>query len=81
MAIFIAYPGACQGPYKGYTMDDFNKLLTVLKEIKGKFILSCYIKEGMDLDVGRRIVKKQFVCHVDNKTKKSKRTECLIMNH
>ena len=77
------YPMANQGPYKGYNLDDFNKLLTVLKTIKGKFILSCYIKDGMDLDVGWRVVKKTVKCIVEgiyNGGKRSERTECLIMN-
>ena len=30
------------GHYDGYTWDDFEKLLTTLSEIKGKFLLSSY---------------------------------------
>jgi DNA adenine methylase len=39
------YFGTNQGHYKGYTKDDFEKLLKILSEIKGKFLLSSYPSE------------------------------------
>ncbi len=36
------YVSSEQGHYKGYTREDFHKLLTSLSQIKGKFILSSY---------------------------------------
>ncbi len=36
------YPGAHQGHYYGYTIDEFHRLLTVIQSIKGRFILSNY---------------------------------------
>ena len=36
------YFNAHQGHYKGYTQKDFEKLLDVLSEIKGRFLLSSY---------------------------------------
>lgn len=36
------YVGANQGHYGGYTQDDFNRLLDVISNIKGKFLLSSY---------------------------------------
>jgi len=36
------YPNSNQGHYSGYSMEDFERLLTVLAKIKGKFILSSY---------------------------------------
>jgi DNA adenine methylase len=36
------YVGSDQGHYDGYTQEDFDALLTVLKRIKGKFLLSSY---------------------------------------
>lgn len=36
------YMHADQGHYKGYTENDFSILLSVLSNIKGKFLLSCY---------------------------------------
>lgn len=41
------YVGARQGHYKGYTQEDFNQLLEVLTEIKGKFLLSSYPNEQL----------------------------------
>lgn len=39
------YSSSDCGHYKGYTLDDFEKLLKLLKNIKGKFILSSYPEE------------------------------------
>ena len=39
------YIGCDQKHYRGYTDDDFEKLLTVLQFFKGKFILSTYVNE------------------------------------
>jgi DNA adenine methylase len=36
------YPGADQGHYKGYTVEDFAQLVEVLDGIQGAFLLSCY---------------------------------------
>lgn len=36
------YVGSNQGHYGGYTQEHFNELLTTLKSIKGKFLLSSY---------------------------------------
>jgi DNA adenine methylase len=36
------YVGADQGHYDGYTQDDFDRLLDMLAEIRGKFLLSSY---------------------------------------
>jgi DNA adenine methylase len=36
------YVGADQGHYDGYTQEDFDALLNILKGIKGKFLLSSY---------------------------------------
>ena len=39
------YASSDCGHYKGYTLDDFERLLSKLKNIKGKFILSSYPEE------------------------------------
>ena len=39
------YVNTNQGHYKGYTKEDFEKLLKVLSKIKGKFLLSSYPSE------------------------------------
>ena len=42
------YPGAEQGHYGGYTMDDFLNLCETLNNIKGSFVLSNYPQEIPD---------------------------------
>lgn len=37
------YPGRCQQHYKGYSNEDFEALLAMLKNIDGKFILSNFM--------------------------------------
>lgn len=39
------YIGTNQGHYKGYSQEDFEKLLRLLSKIKGKFLLSSYPSE------------------------------------
>jgi DNA adenine methylase len=41
------YIGANQGHYDGYTQDDFDRLLGVLEELKGKFLLSSYRNKNL----------------------------------
>ena len=53
------YPGADQGSYSGYTMQDFNALLQVLRCIAGKFQLSCYLLPEMNIPSNWRIEKKE----------------------
>jgi DNA adenine methylase len=36
------YIGSDQGHYDGYTQEDFDSLLTILEDIKGKFLLSSF---------------------------------------
>jgi DNA adenine methylase len=43
------YVGANQGHYGGYTQEHFNALLDVLSNIKGKFLLSSYPNEILDV--------------------------------
>ena len=74
------YPESDQSPYKDkYSMDDFNRLCGVLKEIKGKFLLSCYEKEGMNVDSSWNKEKKEVFSnalpHQTNMQSKSKRIE------
>jgi DNA adenine methylase len=39
------YPGADQGHYKGYTLDDFKRLVSVLDNCEGSFLLSNYAQD------------------------------------
>ncbi|MBN8640697.1 MAG: DNA adenine methylase [Flavobacteriales bacterium] len=43
------YVDSNQGHYNGYTREDFIKLLQVLSQIKGKFLLSSYPSDLLDL--------------------------------
>jgi DNA adenine methylase len=42
------YPGTAMGHYDGYSIEDFEALLTLLSQIKGKFILSSYPYDVLD---------------------------------
>lgn len=42
------YYNSNMGHYKGYTKEDFEKLLQLLSKIKGKFLLSSYPSEMLD---------------------------------
>lgn len=42
------YFNSCCGHYKGYSKDDFARLLTTLAEIKGKFLLSSYPSDVLE---------------------------------
>lgn len=42
------YVGADQGHYDGYTQKDFDSLLSLLEEIKGKFLLSSYRNKSLN---------------------------------
>ena len=78
------YPKAEQGPYRGFTMKNFNDLLTRLKKIKGKFALSCYKKDGMNFHPNWNVYyKSSITCNAFNKREKNQaddRVECLVTN-
>jgi len=44
------YPGTDQGHYKGYTQQDFEKLIETLSNCKGSFMLSCYENKAVPKD-------------------------------
>lgn len=83
------YPGAYQGHYRGFTMDEMEKLLRVLAGIKGKFILSNYwsniLREHIKTNGWNyREIEVSLITNVgrfnpDKKTQK--RTEVLIYNY
>jgi DNA adenine methylase len=41
------YPGMVQGHYRGYSFKDFFELLSVISNIKGKFLLSSFSKQTL----------------------------------
>lgn len=79
------YVSADQGHYKGYTQDDFIKLLETLSRIKGKFLLSSYPEpELMDYISKYKWEHKQIkdTVAVNAKRKDTKyKIECLTWNY
>ena len=73
------YPGVNQGPYSGYSMEDFNKLTDCLLHINGKFALSCYLKPEMAMAKKWKIAKRKTICRTSGII--SQRQESLIMNY
>lgn len=75
------YPDTDQGHYKGFEIHDFNKMTSILKQIKGKFILSCYIKKGMDFHDDWKIKQKNTICTAKKDySLLDKRQESLVYN-
>ena len=79
------YISSDQGHYKGYTQDDFTKLLETLSRIKGKFLLSSYPEpELMDYISKYKWEHKQIkdivIVNAKCKDKKNK-IECLTWNY
>ncbi len=80
------YPKSHQGHYKGYTEEDFEKLLIQLSEIKGKFLLSSYPSELLAKYAKRnkwyQKKVKMPVCMAGNpKVKMKIKTEVLTTNY
>ena len=74
------YPEADQGPYIGYSNNDFNNLTNKLKNIKGHFLLSCYKKEWMDFSNTWKVYKLKTRVTA-SKNNDSIRYEYLIKNY
>lgn len=72
------YPGADQGNYSGYTLDDYKELIKTLKNCKGSFVLSCY-KQGIEPKKWKKIDLNAFMSATNkrNKNVKSERVESL----
>lgn len=67
------YPGTQQGAYSGYTQQDFEKLLDILKQCKGRFLLSCYHNDSVPSDWVRYEFKS--LCSSSNTSKGGHRKE------
>ncbi len=77
------YPEADQKYKQRFSNEEFNKLVDKLKNIKGKFLLSCYELEWMDFDKSWNKLYKDTICRM-SKNKKSlddSRTELLVTNY
>ena len=80
------YPESDQRYKHKYTLDQFNSLLEKLYNVKFKFMLSFYEKESMNLkkfkeDKRFTFLYKDTICVSSGKTKKGKRTECILINY
>lgn len=84
------YPGAYQGHYRGFSIENLEELLNILSSIRGKFILSNYMTETLlqkielsgwnyrEIDVSLNVTNKGGPNH-DKKSQK--RTEVLVYNY
>jgi len=80
------YVGTDQRGYTGYQQADFDRLLEVLKTIKGKFFLSHYANQTMSNYAeanGWVVTEKDTRCStkVNRADDSAKRTEVLVTNH
>ncbi|WP_374760323.1 hypothetical protein [Dyadobacter diqingensis] len=79
------YVSSDQGPYKGYTMDDFKALLDACVNMKGKFLLSSYPEKLLMKyrnAYGWKTENHEKTLAVDGRRKESKtKVECLTWNY
>lgn len=80
------YFNACMGHYKGYTKEDFEKLLKVLSAIKGKFLLSSYPSEVLDKYIKKhkwfsKGIDKQLCMAAYKNVKRKRKIEVLTGNY
>ena len=74
------YPEADQRYNCKFSIKDFKCLLQSLEKIKGKFLVSCYLKDWMIMGKNWNVRSHKVFCYGDNQKKKQKRTEALIYN-
>lgn len=78
------YPGTNQGHYTGYSIQNFEELLKVLRGIKGKFLLSNYPQEILDQYCQENgWYKREFkmILCASKKAIERKKTEVLVINY
>lgn len=68
------YPGANQGHYSGYTQNDFEELIEVLRKCEGSAIVSCY---AQIVPAGWKSVEFSVKCVAASKNKN--RTEMILI--
>jgi DNA adenine methylase len=78
------YSSSDCGHYKGYTLEDFEKMLKLLSTIKGKFILSSYPEEILlkyREQYGWKTKDIKHIVNVSGKREGTKfKTECITYN-
>lgn len=79
------YVGADQGHYDGYSQEDFDALLALLEEIKGKFLLSSYRNAALTECVKRNgwySLEIDMACSMANRTQSPRhKVEVLTANY
>lgn len=76
------YIGSNQGHYDGYTEEDYEKLLSLLSNIKGKFLLSSYPSSILDRFIKKNNWHSRLVKQAISVSKKGKqKTEMLVSNY
>jgi DNA adenine methylase len=85
------YPGCVQGHYSGYTVMDLFNLLDLIKDIKGKFILSNFWTQTLSYHINKygwnyeSITSQMKVANLGNRGQrpqgKKEKTEILTMNY
>ena len=74
------YPETDQKPYEHqFSLDDFNAMLDVLKKTPAKWLLSCYIKDGMNFDPSWNIRKFKSIQSITQSRTLSE--EALVFNY
>jgi len=69
------YVGTSQGHYKGFSQSDLDDLIIVLKNLKGKFILSGYPNEVVPKEWPLREIRQKI--SVDGRKETRGKTECI----
>lgn len=82
------YMDADQGHYKGYGISDYERLLDTLKNLKGKFLLSCYpdpviqsFLNGKSWNLSYQIMEQSISARNRKHGSKTKKTEMLVWNY
>jgi DNA adenine methylase len=78
------YPGTYGGHYKGYTLNDFNALLGALRSIKGKFLLSSFATDVLEIETkknGWERLRFTFKQSAANKFSAKDKTELFTANY
>jgi DNA adenine methylase len=73
------------GSYKGYTIEDYRKLLELLSNIEGKFLLSSYpsdiLNEYKIKNNWQQVIKQQYIRMSSNLQNRKYKTELLVYNY
>jgi DNA adenine methylase len=71
------YPGTCQGHYKGYTLEEWQRLCAVLDACQGSYILSNYSQDDIEPQTAQQRIELDAVMSASKDVRGEKRTEVL----